>query len=175
MQNKNNKTVMVSVIKNFTQNVRNISTSDVYKLIKSDEYAPLIAQVRKVYAEQGKEAADELKKGLIAFTPSGIFNDGRKAADITEYNNHVILDIDGLTENNVNDYKQQAIYCQYSHLVFISPSGKGLKIIVRVSSPIEHHKLAFNQLSKHYRSEEHTSELQSHHDLVCRLLLEKNN
>src|SRR6266540_3246771 len=24
-----------------------------------------------------------------------------------------------------------------------------------------------------YRSEEHTSELQSHHDLVCRLLLEK--
>src|SRR5437667_952982 len=26
-----------------------------------------------------------------------------------------------------------------------------------------------------YRSEEHTSELQSHHDLVCRLLLEKKN
>src|SRR5437667_6436593 len=25
------------------------------------------------------------------------------------------------------------------------------------------------------RSEEHTSELQSHHDLVCRLLLEKEN
>ena len=25
-----------------------------------------------------------------------------------------------------------------------------------------------------YRSEEHTSELQSHHDLVCRLLLEKS-
>src|SRR5437773_6076991 len=27
----------------------------------------------------------------------------------------------------------------------------------------------------HRRSEEHTSELQSHHDLVCRLLLEKKN
>src|SRR5437773_581407 len=27
----------------------------------------------------------------------------------------------------------------------------------------------------HVRSEEHTSELQSHHDLVCRLLLEKKN
>src|SRR5438034_4394346 len=26
---------------------------------------------------------------------------------------------------------------------------------------------------RHYRSEEHTSELQSHSDLVCRLLLEK--
>src|SRR5437773_6452834 len=28
-------------------------------------------------------------------------------------------------------------------------------------------------LRARYRSEEHTSELQSHHDLVCRLLLEK--
>src|SRR5436190_17349517 len=28
---------------------------------------------------------------------------------------------------------------------------------------------------KHPRSEEHTSELQSHSDLVCRLLLEKKN
>src|SRR5437773_5974500 len=27
--------------------------------------------------------------------------------------------------------------------------------------------------SGHVRSEEHTSELQSHHDIVCRLLLEK--
>src|SRR5437773_6632832 len=30
-------------------------------------------------------------------------------------------------------------------------------------------------ITKLMRSEEHTSELQSHHDLVCRLLLEKKN
>src|SRR5437667_1237926 len=29
------------------------------------------------------------------------------------------------------------------------------------------------RIVRHLRSEEHTSELQSHHDLVCRLLLEK--
>src|SRR5437773_4544371 len=32
---------------------------------------------------------------------------------------------------------------------------------------------AFSRLRPKDRSEEHTSELQSHHDLVCRLLLEK--
>src|SRR5438034_8322801 len=31
------------------------------------------------------------------------------------------------------------------------------------------------QVKNYYRSEEHTSELQSHSDLVCRLLLEKKN
>src|SRR5437773_9003846 len=30
-----------------------------------------------------------------------------------------------------------------------------------------------NTVIEEYRSEEHTSELQSHHDLVCRFLLEK--
>src|SRR5437773_5015871 len=35
--------------------------------------------------------------------------------------------------------------------------------------------LRFGALAYLVRSEEHTSELQSHHDLVCRLLLEKKN
>src|SRR5438132_4338008 len=34
---------------------------------------------------------------------------------------------------------------------------------------------AMQQLKVEWRSEEHTSELQSHSDLVCRLLLEKKN
>ena len=36
---------------------------------------------------------------------------------------------------------------------------------------LQKHKPIISQ----WRSEEHTSELQSHHDLVCRLLLEKKN
>src|SRR5437773_5695806 len=35
--------------------------------------------------------------------------------------------------------------------------------------------LSRTRLIDRERSEEHTSELQSHHDLVCRLLLEKKN
>src|SRR5699024_11650251 len=37
------------------------------------------------------------------------------------------------------------------------------------------HKVGLYTLFKHTRSEEHTSELQSRFDLVCRLLLEKKN
>src|SRR5437667_3314053 len=35
------------------------------------------------------------------------------------------------------------------------------------------HELDSSPAAKDLRSEEHTSELQSHHELVCRLLLEK--
>ena len=39
----------------------------------------------------------------------------------------------------------------------------------------EYFHLTNGQIGNAMRSEEHTSELQSHHDLVCRLLLEKKN
>src|SRR2546430_11166805 len=45
-------------------------------------------------------------------------------------------------------------------------SGGHRVVAVRVSRPAGHHVL-------HVRSEEHTSELQSQSNLVCRLLLEK--
>src|SRR5437773_9106317 len=35
--------------------------------------------------------------------------------------------------------------------------------------------LEYSRTARRRRSEEHTSELQSHHDLVCRLVLEKKN
>src|SRR5690242_21218839 len=38
---------------------------------------------------------------------------------------------------------------------------------------IERHRGSGNQIPSEHRSEEHTSELQSHVNLVCRLLLEK--
>src|SRR5947207_6459641 len=38
-----------------------------------------------------------------------------------------------------------------------------------------HHRRRLRSFQTDHRSEEHTSELQSHSDLVCRLLLEKKN
>src|SRR5437667_1387217 len=43
----------------------------------------------------------------------------------------------------------------------------------RIDRGIHAHHFASEVEQRSARSEEHTSELQSHHDLVCRLLLEK--
>src|SRR3712207_9518545 len=58
-----------------------------------------------------------------------------------------------------------------------SPPGQ-LKFSPKCSTPILCHQFVFHtasrvMVSKHERSEEHTSELQSRQYLVCRLLLEK--
>src|SRR5436190_16967407 len=46
-------------------------------------------------------------------------------------------------------------------------------ILLRLVRPRHKNPWNWDQVSKIPRSEEHTSELQSHSDLVCRLLLEK--
>src|SRR5438132_6573620 len=43
------------------------------------------------------------------------------------------------------------------------------------AKPVRHHRFLLQAGLRVCRSEEHTSELQSHSDLVCRLLLEKKN
>src|SRR5437588_9537297 len=54
----------------------------------------------------------------------------------------------------------------------VSPAGVQIVGVI-ISAPHEHFTAGPDCRVKCSRSEEHTSELQSHSDLVCRLLLEK--
>src|SRR5690349_2834848 len=80
--------------------------------------------------------------------------------------------VDGLIEQIVNDNKKVAVLC-------VDPSspfnmGALLGDRIRMSKWYTHPLVFIRSLANHdSRSEEHTSELQSRIDLVCRLLLEK--
>src|SRR5437667_5363054 len=76
-------------------------------------------------------------------------------------------------------YVQCALVLQYPR--FAEKLGQALAELfsdVRVDavvSPAIGGLIIGQEVARALRSEEHTSELQSHHDLVCRLLLEKKN
>src|SRR2546430_12405257 len=60
-------------------------------------------------------------------------------------------------------------------LVGVSPVRAWETIVAGIVIPDAHRQIDVLLLEKVARSEEHTSELQSQSNLVCRLLLEKNN
>src|SRR5437773_6908404 len=63
--------------------------------------------------------------------------------------------------------KRRNVRARIGHL----RSGLGTRACRDLTAiPLPHHEV---RQPLNLRSEEHTSELQSHHDLVCRLLLEK--
>lgn len=96
--------------------------------------------------------ADSLKKKLQAFTPSGTFNNGRKAEIIGTYSGFIVLDIDKLSDDQLYNAKNAVQNCQHTYSVFISPSGNGLKVIVPVNSMVTQHKHAYQQVSDYYES-----------------------
>lgn len=142
--------VAVSVFNDFIYKVEDKPLEKILNDIKKGTYKAEISDIRNLLSNDYKKEADQLKKQLQAFTVSGTFSNGRSIDKIDTYSQYVILDIDKLSESQLKEVKQIARLAPYTYASFISPSGKGLKIIVKVSSTKEHHKEAYNQVVAYY-------------------------
>ena len=142
----------VSIFKHFTEVSSNLSLDDVIEQIQNGKYKKLVDQLRQLLAEGKKKEYDLQKKKLPAFTPCGTFAGGRRQDKITNYSRLVILDIDKLPLPELNAIKEIVKNEKYTLAMFESPSGNGLKILVKVSTGREHHLTAFNQVKNHYES-----------------------
>lgn len=143
---------MVTIFKNFNEVVEHKSIPDILQEIKTGKYKPGIVYLRKSLTENKMEAYEKAKKSLPAFTPSGKFEGGRKMEFLTDYSNHLILDIDKLSPEALNKAKHTANQCEYTLASFISPSGNGLKILVKTENDKANHKETFLLVQAHYEN-----------------------
>ena len=118
--------------------------------IKTGKYKPGIIYLRKSLSENKLEAYEKAKKSLPAFTPSGKFVGGRKMEFLAEYSKYIILDIDKLPSDELTKVNHLAQQIEFTQACFISPSGNGLKILVKVSSTKNEHKETFLAIQDHY-------------------------
>lgn len=140
----------VSVFQDFVKKVENTSLDHVLNDIKIGTYKDEISNIRKLLNEGKKEEAGKFKKLLKAFTVSGTFDSGSSNDKIEMYTQYIILDIDNLNVSHLHSLKNIARIAPYTYSSFISPSGKGLKIIVKVNTGKEHHKEAYKQVAYYY-------------------------
>ena len=141
-----------SIFQNYVQWIEDKSLIIIIKSIKEGKYKEQVETIRNLIASGKLDAADKLKKQLPAFTPSGTFNNGRKADLLTEYSSHIILDVDKITPEQVNDIITKAALIPNTFAAFISPSGNGVKILVYVNNPGEYHKTAYAQAAAYYET-----------------------
>ena len=143
---------MITIFKN----IRETSTpffrdvSFVFERIASEKYGDLIKQIRK---EQDKTLRNELKKGLPAICFSGTFS--KRADDaLQDHSGLICLDFDGYKKKkDMLAAKQGMTKDPYVMAVFISPSGNGLKVIVKIPQDPDNHKRYFGGLQEHFNSE----------------------
>ena len=141
---------MVTIFKNFNEVVEHKSLPVILEEIRTGKYKHAIVYLRKSLAEKKEEAYNKAKKSLPAFTPSGKFVGGRKLEFLAEYSNTIILDIDKLSKEDLTKASHLANQSEFTYASFISPSGNGLKILIKINTPKAEHKETFLLVQAHY-------------------------
>ena len=108
--------------------------------------------VKRIRLEKNKPERQELKKQLPAICFSGTFNK-RTDASLIEHSGLICLDFDGYTkQKELLQDKENLSKNKYVFSVFISPSGNGLKVLVKIPADAENHTMYFNSLEKYFNS-----------------------
>jgi hypothetical protein len=140
------------------QNIRDTETPffrDVHVILEriKDGAGATKELVKKIRLEKRKPERQELKKALPAICFSGTFNK-RTDASLLEHSGLICLDFDGyLKQKELLQDKETLSKNKYVFSVFISPSGNGLKVLVKIPADAENHTNYFNSLEKYFNSE----------------------
>jgi hypothetical protein len=143
----------ISVFKHFNQVEANLDLSLILDQIRSGKYKVQIQHLRELISQDKFAEYNEKKRALPAFTPSGLFEGGRKLEFLKEYSGCLVLDIDKLSRDHVDQAKAKIIDIPYTYSCFLSPSGQGLKILVKVISRPVFHKQTFEQVKEYYEQQ----------------------
>lgn len=139
-----------TIFKNFNEVTEQKDILKILSDIKTGVYQNAITYLRKSLADNKKEAAERAKKSLPAFTPSATFKGGRKMEFLQQYNGIIVLDIDKLEKEKLQQCKTKIRMDDFVFASFVSPSGNGLKIFVKVSTNKEQHKETFLALQRYF-------------------------
>tara|TARA_R110002049_G_scaffold97784_1_gene238199 strand:+ start:5320 stop:7725 length:2406 start_codon:yes stop_codon:yes gene_type:complete len=143
-----NITIFRSIKDTSTPFYRNVE--EILERIKNGASKDLVKSIR---LEGNKTERQELKKHLPAICFSGKFTK-RNDTSLIEHSGIICLDFDGYTKKkDLLGAKQGFSENNYVYSVFLSPSGNGLKVLVKIPKDEENHTNYFNSLKTYFNSE----------------------
>ncbi len=142
-----NVTIFKNIKETATPFHREVSV--VLQRIKDGASKELVKGIRQ---EKDKSARNELKKMLPAICFSGIFTK-RNDNSLTEHSGLICLDFDGYEKKkDLLADKEKLSKSEFVYSVFISPSGNGLKALIKIPQDVDNHVNYFNSLENHFNS-----------------------
>ncbi len=144
---------LITVFKDFseTKSPNYISADKMLDRIKN---CGVKQQIDEIRAEKNKKRRSALKKKLPCILWSGKFTQ-RSDKHITQHSGLVILDFDHVP--NVEELKKVVSAHPFVYAAFISPSGDGLKVLVKIPAEPENHRSYYRGLMKIFPAIDPTS------------------
>ena len=143
---------MVSIYKEFKKVSSDVEITEVIECIKNGDYKDDINAIRYAVHSEDLKTVDEIKSTLIGFTTSGTFGTSRTKENINSYSKMICLDFDKLDHQELQEILTIIKICNYTYVSFISPSGNGIKVIVKVNCDAESHDETYIQVAEYYKS-----------------------
>jgi len=110
--------------------------------------------VKKIRSADTKEERNNIKKLLPAILFSGEFS--RRADNaIVNHSGIICIDFDGFkSEEDLQEMRMFLFNDKYTYCMFMSPSGDGIKLLVRIPQDASNHKKYFLALQNYYNRDE---------------------
>lgn len=110
-------------------------------------------RVKLIRQEKDKTLRNKIKQDLPAICFSGKFNK-RSDTSLLEHSGFICLDFDGYkTKKDLMSAKESLSKNKYVYSVFVSPSGNGLKTLVKIPQDSDNHIGYFRALEEYFKSE----------------------
>lgn len=145
-----------------------ISLSEELLRIKNGLFKAQIERSRDFLSQGLVAEYKEAKSMLPVVTFSGLFNGAHKAENIIEYTGLIVIDFDGLETVNLPNKKRELFSDKFILAVWISPSNKGLKTLIKTDATIDTHKIYFEEACDYLASKYGVDADKSGSD-ICRL------
>jgi hypothetical protein len=137
-------TIMVSQYQNYHYNKVDRKLLEIFEEIKSGTYKGAIDSLRTAKKNGDEDKADRIKGKLVSFSTSGTFGEKRTKQDIITYSQTICIDFDHIPSDELEILRDLVDNCPFTLASFISPSGQGLKVFVKVNSNAESHTIVYN-------------------------------
>ena len=115
--------------------------------IRGGKWSNLIEKVRNAV---DRDTANQLKKGLAGFTASCVTNGARKAVDALSHSGLLQGDVDDIGMEAAETLREALRADPHVFAAWISPSGNGLKILIRIPSDLGTHASAFLTAERYF-------------------------
>jgi len=122
-----------------------VNETTIFKRIKDGNSKDLIEEIQNSTGEQRAN----LKKRLPSICFSGRFGK-RDAEFLLEHSGLICLDIDEIKKQDLDEVKTKVTDDIHCMACFVSPSGLGLKVIVKITPDKHNHKSQFLALEQHF-------------------------
>lgn len=109
-----------------------------------------VKQIHKLRNAPDSDTAAKLKRSLPGFTASATTKGGRKGVDVTAHSGLLQGDVDKIGMEAAETLRETLKGEPCVFAAWISPSGDGLKLLIRVPADVESHAAAFLNAERHF-------------------------